>query len=317
MKRALVLGIGGQDGSYLADILVERGVEVHGMLRHSSGDNRRRIGHLDGKVRLHSGDLTDFCSLQRVVIDADPEWVFNEADQDHVGYSKLTPLYSAQVTYGGVANLLEVLRLDPTLRECEDKGRVSWGRKLFQPLSATMFGDCPAPQDESTPLNPASPYACAKAGAWHLCRHYRREHGLDVRCAIMYSHDSPRRGGDYLLQRIARGEKIGGDLSTVVDIGYAREYMEAAVRIMELPTADKFFVGAAGAHDYVLGTGHGWRIENLVKGNGEVLKGWENLPNCLLAYRSLSGCKAGKAFGWNPQHDAMSVLKMLKEARDV
>lgn len=294
MKRALILGIGGQDGSYLADILLEQGWVVHGMHRRSSVDNLARIAHCRDRVKLWQGDLLDLASLVKALDGAEPNVVFNEADQDHVGWSKECALYSASVTYGGVANLLEAIRWTAC--------RLPIGCKLFQPLSATMFGDCPAPQDELTPLAPNSPYACAKAGAWHLCRHYRREHGLDVRCAIMFNHDSPRRGGEYLLQRIAHGQKIDGDLSTVVDIGYAREYMEAAVKIMELPPPQNDFF----QHDYALGTGMGYTIGRLL---GDLAMP-VNMGNCLFA----NCAKAKRAFGWNPKHDAMSVLGMIREA---
>lgn len=301
MKRALILGIGGQDGSYLADILLEAGWEVHGMHRRSSVDNLSRIAHIRDRVTLHQGDLLDQRSMWEAIRNSECEVIFNEADQDHVGWSKTCPLYSYQVTYGGVALLLELI--------------LNWkgGReiKLFQPLSATMFDDCPAPQDETAKLRPNSPYACAKAGAWHLCKHYRREHGIDVRCAILFNHDSPRRGPGYLLQDIAAGRPIRGDLSTVVDIGYAREYMEAAVKIVELPPPQNDLY----QHDYVLGTDKPWTIERLLSDKLDVQPPrnyeWNGFKH-LVADSS----KARINFGWNPKHDAMSVLKMIREARN-
>ena len=256
VKRALILGIGGQDGSYLAELLLAKGYEVHGLVRRSSVDNLWRIAGIRDRVTLHQGDLLDTMSLHNAIGQAHPHEIYNEADQDHVGFSREAALYSTAVTFGGVANLLEVLL------SCVD-----WAgqMKVFQPLSSTMFGMAPPPQDENTPLAPASPYACAKAGAWMLCKHYRREHGLDVRCGIMFNHDSPRRGPGYLLGEIVNQALAVRDgkrkmielrnLDLRVDIGHARDFMEGAWQIMQLDKPD----------DYVLATGKGWTIRELAE----------------------------------------------------
>ena len=285
MKRVLIFGINGQDGSFLAEILLERGYEVHGFYRRSSVDNLSRIRHLLSDVTLHKGDLTDYGSVHRAVAECLPlHEVYNEADQDHVGWSQSAPSYSAAVTYGGVVNVLEAVRqLTPTTR-------------IFQPVSATMFGYAPPRQDETTRLYPQSPYACAKVAAYYLCQHYRREHGMFVSCGILFNHDSPRRSGDYLLQRIARGEELWGDLETIVDIGYAREYMEAVWKLMQLDRPD----------DFVLGTGRGYRIKDLLTGNRVPLD--YKMEYGLVAYP----VKAIQTFGFDPQYDAYSVLTMLR-----
>lgn len=244
-KKALILGCGGQDGSYLAELLLHKGYEVHGTYRRSSVDNLTRIARIRHRVVLHRADLQDGASVERVVREVRPNEIYNEADQDHVGFSKETPQVSIDITAGAVQRLLEtVLRVDKSIR-------------VFQPLSATMFGNNGhSLQSEYSEFVPTSPYACAKLAAYYFCQHYRREHGLHVCCGIMFNHESPRRGADYLLQRIVRQAKaIRAHRQSVlkianggmkVDIGYAPEFMDAAYRVMQLDTPD----------DYVIGTGN-------------------------------------------------------------
>ena len=258
MTRALIFGIGGQDGSYLADILTEKGYTVHGLYRRSSVNNLGRIQHLlsQGKIELHQGDLADPGSVERAILTSRPDEIYNLADQDDVRWSHRTPGYSADITAGAVGRLLQFL--------CDRFDDV----KVFQPVSATMFGNASAPQDENTLIDPLSPYACAKAHAYHLARFYRREHNLWVSTGILYNHDSPRRGDGYLLQKICRaavrmtgeqracneGRKLNLDRWQRVDVGYAREYMEAAWNILQLPQPD----------DFVLSSGRWLIIEDLV-----------------------------------------------------
>lgn len=255
-KKALILGVGGQDGSYLADVLLERGYEVHGMYRRSSVDNLVRIKHLLSRVTLHQGDLTDYGSLQTVVRDAMADEIYNEADQDDVRWSHKTPSYSRDVTYQGVVNLLLAVR-----HVYKDAS----GPCIFQPLSATMFGDALPTQNEETPFDPKSPYAQCKVHAHRLCAANRENLGMRIVTGILYNHDSPRRGPGYLLQRIAR-EAVQvmkrqksvislGNLDGMVDIGYAREFMQTA--------ADLVSTGASG--DYVIATGVGCRVGDVAR----------------------------------------------------
>lgn len=286
-KRALITGINGQDGSYLADILLEKSFEVHGLYRRSSVDNLTRIAHCRERITLHAGDVTDAGSLYRIFDDCDRfDEVYHLADQDEVGHSFTAPGVSVAVTYGGTVNVLEAVRqLTPSTR-------------VFVPSSATIFGNAPPPQNEETPLDPCSPYAVAKAAVIHACRMYREHYGLHVCCGIMFNHDSPRRGSGYLLQRIARGQPLWGDQEAVVDIGYAREYMEAAWRMMQLDKPD----------DFVIGTGRGYRIKDLVEG----VMAW-NFPNAGLI---ADITKARRVLGFNPQHDAVSVLEMIRQSKE-
>ena len=251
-KKALILGINGQDGSFLADILISKGYEVHGLVRRNSQPNLWRIQHCLDKITLHQGDLLDPVSVQEVFYKVAPNEVYNEADQDHVSFSTSTPSYSAAVTYGAVANLLEMLKPHKSV-------------KLFQPLSATMFGNAPAPQSLETPFDPQSPYAVAKVAAYYLCKHYREKHGVQVYTAILYNHDSVRRQGDYLLHHICKAavkiahedqESLTVDNPNLrVDIGSAQEYMEICHKLMQLPDGI----------DIVLGTGFSGSIHSFIQ----------------------------------------------------
>tara|TARA_Y100000310_G_scaffold204358_1_gene204622 strand:- start:10587 stop:12752 length:2166 start_codon:yes stop_codon:yes gene_type:complete len=240
-KRALIMGITGQDGSYLAEILLEKGYEVHGMYRRSATGNTKNIKHILDKIKLYKGDLADATSLYRIISEVKPDEIYNEADQDHVAWSYEIPAYSYDITASAVGRMLEIVKqIDPKI-------------KVFQPLSSTMFGDASEiPQKETTTFAPQSPYACAKLMAYFLAKYYREVHGMFVATAIFYNHDSPRRGEEYLLHkicasavRISKGTQdklMIGALDLPVDIGYAKEYMETAWKIMQADEPEDFIV---------------------------------------------------------------------------
>lgn len=250
-KRVLILGINGQTGSYLAEHLLREGCEVHGLYRRSSVDNLVRVRHLLERITLHKGDLCDPQSIDRVLWHSTPSAIFNMADQDNVDWSLATPAYSMDVTAGAVLRLLESVRHFNALI------------RVFQPVSAMMFGDSPPPQDESSPINPLSPYAVCKTAAYHACRMYRQVHGMHVSCGILFNHTSLRRQGSYLLHHVCReavavaeGRQdvvVVGDPDMRVDIGHAREYAEAIWKILNYPTPE----------DFVIGTGCGWSVREM------------------------------------------------------
>jgi len=253
-RKALILGITGQDGSYLAEVLLEKGYDVYGMVRRSATGNTRNIDHLiqnnklfDKGFYLCRGDLADSTSLYRIINEVKPQEIYNEADQDHVRWSYDMVGFSADITGAAVGRVLEVIRqIDPTIR-------------YFQPCTSNMFGESQsALQNEETPFNPKSPYACAKLMAYYFTRYYREAFGMFASTAILYNHESPRRTEEYVTRkitksvaRIACGKQdklVLGDLSARIDWGYSREYMEAAWKMLQIDKADDFIIATGEAH---------------------------------------------------------------------
>ncbi len=247
MTKALILGINGQDGSYLAEILLEKGYEVHGLIRKTATGNTRNIDHILEKIQLHYGDLVDPLAIHRVIDEVRPREIYNEADQDHAGLSFQIPAYSFDVTGSAVGRILEIVRrIDPTIR-------------FFQPVTSNMFGQAiQCPQNEDTAFNPMNPYSCAKAFAYHLCHMYRKAYDMYISVGIFYNHESPRRTEAYVTRKITRSvarikaglqEKLVlGDTSALIDWGYAREYMEAAWNMLQLDKSDTFVIGTGEVH---------------------------------------------------------------------
>lgn len=306
-KRALILGVTGQDGSYLAEVLIERGYDIHGVHRRSSTGNLRNLQHIPpGSLTLHKGDLADTLSIERIIRKVEPHEIYNEADQDNVDWSRFVPWYNMDITAGAVGRLLEIVKdYDKTIR-------------VFQPLSAMMFGNAPAPQTEHSPFNPMSPYAVAKVAAYYLCRYYREAFGMFVSTAIMYNHDSVRRSEEYLLHKICASviriyrkeqETLAlGNLEAQVDIGWAKEYVEAAHSILQL---DK-------PNDFVLSTEQRFSIGELVEeafGKARLEPRIQvdpafNRPGPVPNLLGYCG-KAREAFGWNPKQHAKSMVDKL------
>lgn len=246
-KTALILGITGQDGSYLAEILLEKGYEVHGLIRRSATGNTKNIDHILDRITLHRGDLADVPSLYRTITTVRPQEIYNEADQDHAGWSYDLVDYASDITGAAPGRILEIIRqIDPRIR-------------FFQPLTSNMFGITESStQNEETPLIPQSPYACAKVYAWMLTKYYRQVHNIFASTAIFFNHESPRRTESYVTRkitkaavRISRGlqEKLFlGDVEARLDLGYAKEYMETAWNILQCGRADDFVIGTGEAH---------------------------------------------------------------------
>lgn len=254
MAKALIFGVTGQDGSYLADFLLQKGYEVHGLIRKSATGNTKNIRHIiDNPVFynksffLHRGDLADPTSLYRIIAEVRPREIYNEADQDHVRWSYDMVGYSSDITGAAVARTLEIIRqIDPKIR-------------FFQPCTSNMFGLCEHEmQDEKTPFNPQSPYAIAKTFAYYTTRFYRQAYGLHASTAILYNHESPRRTPEYVTRkitqavaRIAAGKQNTlslGDISARVDWGYAPEYMQAAWAMLQQDHPDDYIIASGEAH---------------------------------------------------------------------
>lgn len=319
MKRALILGVTGQDGSYLAEILLEKGYEVHGLVRKSATGNTANIRHLIDDPALfgkrfftHRGDLADATSIYRVLTEVKPDEIYNEADQDHVRWSFDMVAYSTDITANAAGRNLEMIRqVNPRIR-------------YFQPVTSNMFGLSSTDlQSEETPLNPQSPYAVAKSFAFYMTRLYRNTYGLHASTAILFNHESPRRTPEYVTRKITQSvarialrkqEKLVlGDLSAEIDWGYAREYMEAAWTMLQQEQAD----------DYVIATGETHSVEEFVNEAFSIvgLSPQDYLqtssafmrPTKTSALRGNIG-KAEKAFGFKPKVRFKQLVKLMVEA---
>jgi len=250
-KKALILGVTGQDGSYMLDLLIKKKYQVHGLIRKSSTGNTINIDHIIKNPKifnktffLHRGDLLDAGSLDKVITKIQPSEIYNFADQDHVGWSFAIPSYSFKTTALSVIEILEILK--------NNKKKI----KFFQPLSSNIFGLTNSKkQNEKTILDPNSIYGLAKATAYQACKMYSRIYNLYVCGAIFYNHESPKRSKDYVTKKIVQtvceiyyGKKNNiylGDISARIDWGYAKDYVESAWKIMQLKNPD-FFIIATG-----------------------------------------------------------------------
>ena len=244
MRRALVSGVTGQDGSHLAELLLSKDYEVHGIVRRSSSLNTGRIDHIFDRLHLHHGDMLDGTSLRRIVADVQPNEVYNLAAQSHVRVSFDEPEYTADVVALGTLRLLEAVR------ECARHAR------FYQASSSEMFGNAPSPQDENTPFQPRSPYAISKVAA-HGYAHLYRSQGLFVACGILFNHEGPRRGETFVTRKITRAAariKLGlqdklslGNLDALRDWGYAGDYVDAMWRMLQHGSPEDFVVATGRA----------------------------------------------------------------------
>jgi len=247
VSRALITGITGQDGSYLAELLLAKGYEVHGVVRRSSTESFERIAHLGERIRLHQADLLDQSSLVEVLRAARPRELYNLAAQSFVPTSWLQPTLTGEFTALGVTRLLDAVRLvDPEIR-------------FYQASSSEMFGMVSeSPQNEATPFYPRSPYAVAKVYGHWITVNYRESYGLFAVSGILFNHESPRRGREFVTRKITEAVariKLGlldelamGNLSAKRDWGYAVEYVEAMWHMLRAPKASDYVIGTGVAH---------------------------------------------------------------------
>lgn len=244
-KRALITGVTGQDGSYLAELLLDKGYEVHGIKRRTSQINTKRIDHLMGHEDFHLfyGDVTDPINMMQIIGKHLYDEIYNLAAMSHVAVSFETPYYTANADGTAILGILEAVRL------------LGLDTKIYQAGTSEMFGNAKAPQSEATPFEPCSPYACAKVMAHHLMATYRRAYGMHCVNGILFNHESPRRGETFVTQKIIQGAKrlvkgeggpiLLGNVKAVRDWGHARDYVRGMWLMMQHEIAQ----------DWVLATG--------------------------------------------------------------
>lgn len=255
MKKALITGITGQDGSYLTEFLLEKGYEVHGIVRRSSTFNRGRIEHLRknrdiyGKfLFLHYGDMTDSSTINRILERVGPDEIYNLAAQSHVRISFEMPEYTGDVDGIGVARLLDTIREVGLTREC----------KFYQASTSEMFGSSPPPQNENTPFKPRSPYAAAKLYAHWMVVNYRSGYGLHASSGILFNHESVRRGENFVSRKIAiaaarikqglQDKLLLGNLEAKRDWGHAKDFVKAMYLMLQQPEGDDFVIATGKTH---------------------------------------------------------------------
>jgi GDPmannose 4,6-dehydratase len=316
-KKALITGINGQDGSYLSELLINKNYEVWGIVKRNSVSETQttRIDHLRDKdlINLKYADLTDMASLVRVLSKIQPDEVYNLAAQSHVRISFDQPVYTANVTGVGTLNLLEAVRL------------VSPHSKVYQASSSEMFGnsiDDDGFQRESTPMNPVSPYGCAKVFSYNICRNYRNSYGMKIWNGILFNHESPRRGTNFVTNKVVKAavkislglqEKLHlGNLDATRDWGHAKDYVEAMWLMLQTDNPD----------DYVCSTGISHSVKDLCEYTFSTL-GLDYKDYIVIdekhfrpeELRDLKGdsTKMRKSLSWKPKHTFESMIDEMIE----
>ena len=311
MKTAFITGITGQDGSYLAEFLISKGYEVHGLVRRSSSINRERIEHLRATIHLHYGDLSDSGGLTNLLHTLQPQEIYHLGAQSHVRISFDIPEYTSDVVGIGTIRILEAIRNAEI--EC----------KFYQASSSEMFGTSPSPQCESTPLLPQSPYAVAKLMGYHATCNYRDAYGLFACNGILFNHESPRRGEGFVTRKITtslakilakKQDKLYlGNLFAQRDWGYAPEYVEAMWKMMQLGKPD----------DFVIGTGEMHTVEEFLKEaftyvDLQYEKHVEIDKRHMRPLEVVSLCadiaKAKKTFGFQPRVSFAELVRIMVDA---
>ena len=318
MKKALVTGITGQDGSYLAELLIEKGYEVHGIVRRASSFNTARLNHIyqdphepNPKLVLHYGDLADGQGLINTILDVEPDELYNLGAQSHVRVSFDSPIYTNDIVAGGALRVLEAARQVSKQKEI----------RVYQASSSEMYGRVlEVPQSETTPFYPRSPYACAKVAAFHYTVNFRESYDLFACNGILFNHESPRRGETFVTRKITRAatriaeglqKKLYlGNTESKRDWGYAKEYVEAMWRMLQADEPD----------DYVVATGETATVQQFLELSfSAVGLDWRDHVETDPRYFRpaevdlLLGdpSKAKAKLGWEPETDLAGLAKIM------
>lgn len=336
MKKALITGITGQDGSYLAELLLEKGYEVHGLIRRASISNTARIDHLiqENKIILHGGDMSDSSSIVRIVGEVRPDEIYNLAAQSHVQVSFEAPEYAGDVDALGVLRILEAVRMLGLTETC----------RIYQASTSELYGKVEeVPQKETTPFHPYSPYAVAKQYGFWIVKEYREAYGMFAVNGILFNHESERRGENFVTRkitlaagRIACGlqDKLYlGNMDSLRDWGYARDYVECMWLMLQHHTPEDFVIATGVQHtvrEFTTLAFHYVGIELDWQGQGMEEKGIDKKTGRVLVevsrefYRptdvvNLWGdpTKARTVLGWNPQKTSYEELCRLMAEHDL
>ena len=333
MKTALITGITGQDGSYLAELLLEKGYAVHGVVRRASLANTARIDHLLGRVTLHDGDLSDSSSLSRIIGIVQPDEIYNLAAQSHVQVSFDVPEYSGDVDALGVLRVLEAVRILGLTKKT----------RIYQASTSELFGKVEeVPQRETTPFHPYSPYAIAKQYGFWMVKEYREAYGMFAVNGILFNHESERRGENFVTRkitlaaaRIAEGLQDHlelGNMDSLRDWGYAKDYVECMWRMLQHDTPEDFVIATGEQHTVRDFTERAFAANGMTirwEGSGADEKGYDAKTDKLLVsvnpqwfrptdVNNLWGdpTKAKTVLGWNPQQTSYAELVRIMAEHD-
>jgi len=311
-RRALITGITGQDGSYLAELLLEKGYEVHGMVRRSSTERADRIEHLRGRITLHQGDLLDQRSLVDALRASKPDEIYNLAAMSYVAVSWIQPTLTAEFSGVGVTRILEAVR------------EVCPGARFYQASSSEMFGKVrEVPQNEMTPFYPRSPYGVAKAYGHFITVNYRESYDLHATSGILFNHESPRRGLEFVTRKItwhAAAIRLGlvdelrlGNLDAERDWGYAKDYVEAMWLMLQRDEPEDFVIATGIAHSVrecleVAFDHAGLPVDDHVVHDEELVRPAE--VDHLIGDHS----KASTLLGWEPRTDFETMIRLMVDA---
>jgi len=312
-KIALITGVNGQDGSYLSELLLKKGYKVVGMIRRTSSSRREKLKNIEHLLNLDNfelvtGDVTDLSSIIKILKDHSPTEVYNLAAQSHVGESFTSPISTMNINGVGILNVLEAIL------------SVNKRIKLYQASTSEMFGDLQAVQSEITPFNPVSPYACSKVYGHNIVVNYRKAYGIYACCGILFNHESPRRGEDFVTRKITKAAvriKLGkqkeirlGNIKTYRDWGYAGDYVAAMWMMLQQDEAD----------DFVIASNNSITVEDFLE---KVFKSLDLDYRKYLVidqkffrphdvpYLRGDSTKAFKTFGWKPKVDLDQLAKMM------
>lgn len=333
MKKALITGVTGQDGSYLAELLSEKGYDVHGVIRRASVSNTSRINHLIPKITLHDGDLTDSSSLIRIIGLIQPDEIYNLAAQSHVHVSFDVPEYSSETDAIGVLRILEAIRILNLIGKT----------KFYQASTSELFGKVEeSPQNEHTPFHPYSPYAVAKQYGFWITKEYREAYGMFAVNGILFNHESERRGENFVTRkitlaagRIAEGLQDHlelGNMDSIRDWGYAKDYVECMWMMLQHDTPEDFVIATGEQHTVRSFTERVFKVNGFdIRWDGVGIdeKGYDKTTGKMLVcvnpqyFRptdvdNLCGdpAKAKNVLGWNPQKTSYEELIRIMAEHD-
>lgn len=336
MKKALITGITGQDGSYLAEFLVEKGYEVHGMVRRVSVETTERIQHLidNGLVKIHWGDLSDTSSVMKIMSEIRPDEVYNLAAQSHVQVSFDVPEYTGDIVALGVLRMLEAIHILGMEKTC----------RFYQASTSELYGKVEEiPQKETTPFHPYSPYAVAKQYGFWIVKEYREAYGMFAASGILFNHESERRGENFVTRKITRavGRIVAGtqdhlelgNMDSLRDWGYAKDYVECMWLILQNDVPEDFVIATGTQHTVRDFTERSFKVAGIEvewRGTGIEEKGYDKKTGKMLVsvnpewFRptdvdNLLGdpTKAKTVLGWNPQKTSYEELVEIMTRHDI